>query len=117
MGATRPLAVPNRGWTNAATAHARGATNDLGTRGRPLGRGPSISAPPARERGFSRPQHVPDPNNCQFPQGFWHLAFLGQPAKCEVAHISFPFSPSKVQHGDIYLARQEGTHGTKTKTS
>ena len=47
---------------------------------------------------------------------FGHLAFLGQPAKCEVAHISFPFSPSKVQHGDIYLARQEGTHGTKTKT-
>src|SRR6516225_5431488 len=39
------------------------------------------------------------------------------PAKCEVAHTSFPFSPSKVQHGDIYLARQEGTHGTKTKTS
>src|SRR5262249_30402629 len=39
------------------------------------------------------------------------------PAKCEAAHTSFPFSPSKVQQGDIYLARQEGTHGTKTKTS
>ena len=48
---------------------------------------------------------------------FGHLAFFGQPAKCEVAHTSFPFSPSKVQHSDIYLARQEGTHGTKTKTS
>jgi len=47
---------------------------------------------------------------------FGHLAFFGQPAKCEVAHTSFPFSPSKVQHSDIYLARQEGTHGTKTKT-
>jgi hypothetical protein len=23
---------------------------------------------------------------------------------CEVAHTIFPFSPSKVQHGDIYLA-------------
>ena len=48
---------------------------------------------------------------------FGHLAVFGQPAKCEVAHTSCPFSPSKVQHGDIYLARQEGTHGTKTKTS
>jgi hypothetical protein len=25
-------------------------------------------------------------------------------AKCEVAHTIFPFSPSKVRHGDIYLA-------------
>src|SRR5262249_30530427 len=38
------------------------------------------------------------------------------PAKCEAAHTSFPFSPSKVQQGDIYLARQEGSHGTKTQT-
>src|SRR5262249_21330436 len=38
------------------------------------------------------------------------------PAKCEVAHTSFPFSPSKVQQGDIHLARQEGTHGTKTSS-
>ena len=117
MGATRPLAVPNRGWTNAATAHARGATNDLGTRGRPLGRGPSISAPPARGRGFSRPNMSQTQIIANSHRVFGHLAFLGQPAKCEVAHISFPFSPSKVQHGDIYLARQEGTHGTKTKTS
>ena len=30
--------------------------------------------------------------------------FWDEPAKCEVAHISLPFSPSKVRHGDIYLA-------------
>jgi hypothetical protein len=35
---------------------------------------------------------------------FGYLAFFEQPAKCEVAHTIFPFSPSKVRHGDIYLA-------------
>src|SRR5262249_35067898 len=29
--------------------------------------------------------------------------FFGQPPKCEVAHTSFRFSPSKVRHGEIYL--------------
>src|SRR5262249_9755262 len=48
---------------------------------------------------------------------FGHLAFLQQPANLEVAHKSSPFAPSKVQHGHLKLARQEGTHGTKTKTS
>src|SRR5262252_6392872 len=47
---------------------------------------------------------------------FGHLAFFGQPAKCEAAHTSFPFSPSKFCHSDIYLA-PGGVHGTKTKTS
>ena len=47
---------------------------------------------------------------------FGHLAFFGQPAKCEAAHTSLPVSPSKVRHSDIYLA-PGGVHGTETKTS
>jgi len=52
----------------------------------------------------------------QFSQGFWPPCIFWTPAKCEVAHTSFPFSPSKVQHRDIYLA-PGGVHGTETKTS
>jgi hypothetical protein len=55
-----------------------------------------------------------------WPVNGWGLfppAFFGQPPKCEVAHTSLSSRPSKVRHGDIYLARQEGTHGTKTRTS
>jgi hypothetical protein len=29
-------------------------------------------------------------------------------ARCDGAHTSLPSHPSKVRHGDIYLARQEG---------
>ena len=36
---------------------------------------------------------------------FGHLAFFGQPPKCEVAHTSFRLAPPKVRQGDIYLAR------------
>src|SRR6516165_158281 len=52
----------------------------------------------------------------QFSRGFWPPCIFWTPAKCEVAHTSFPFSPSKVQHRDIYLA-PGGVHGTETKTS
>jgi len=61
--------------------------------------------------------HVPDPNNCPFPQGFLAtLHFLDNQRKCEAAHTSLPVNPSKVRHSDIYLA-PGGVHGTKTKTS
>ena len=34
------------------------------------------------------------------PMGFFgHVAFFGQPAKCEMAHTSFPIRPSKVGSG------------------
>jgi hypothetical protein len=45
---------------------------------------------------------------------FGHLAFFGQPPKCEVAHTSFRLAPPKSDLATSILARQEGTHGTKT---
>src|SRR5262249_53520285 len=36
--------------------------------------------------------------------------FIFWTAKCEVAHTSLPIRPSKVRHGDIYLA-PGGVHG------
>src|SRR5215471_4731817 len=39
-----------------------------------------------------------------------HLAFFGQPAKCEVAHTSLRLFPTKIRQP----GNQEGTHGTKT---
>src|SRR6516164_7924226 len=41
---------------------------------------------------------------------FGHLAFFGQPAKCEAAHTSPPIIPYK----NPATWNQEGTHGTKT---
>src|SRR5262249_23920196 len=41
---------------------------------------------------------------------FGHLAFFGQPAKCEVAHTSLRLFPTKIRQP----GNQEGTHGTKT---
>src|SRR5262249_39948279 len=56
---------------------------------------------PSMAGAFSTPTCKSSP----IPWGFFgHVAFFGQPPKCEVAHISLPFSPSKVRHGDIYLA-------------
>jgi hypothetical protein len=37
------------------------------------------------------------------------------PAKCEVAHTSFRLAPSKVRHGDIYLATGGDTIAPKTE--
>src|SRR5262249_52989027 len=79
--------------------------------------GQSSQAPPPGGGAFPGPNMSQTQIIANSHRVFGHLAFFGQPAKCEVAHTSFPFSPSKVQHSDIYLARQEGTHGTKTKTS
>jgi|SRR5215468_11005466 len=45
----------------------------------------------------------------QFARGFWPPCIFWTPAKCEVAHTSLPFSPSKVSHSDIYLAPGGGT--------
>src|SRR5262249_654125 len=46
---------------------------------------------------------------------FGDIAFFGQPAKCEVAHTSFRLAPSKVRHGDIYLAPGGDTMAPKTE--
>src|SRR5215475_4598338 len=47
---------------------------------------------------------------------FGHVAFFGQPPKCEVAHTSLPIRPSRSGLAPS-IWRQEGTHGTKTRTS
>src|SRR5215813_9781878 len=47
---------------------------------------------------------------------FGHVAFFGQPAKCEIAHTSFRLAPLK-SGMTTSIWRQEGTHGTKTRTS
>jgi hypothetical protein len=39
-----------------------------------------------------------------------HLAFFGQPPKCDVAHTSLRLFPIKIRQP----GNQEGTHGTKT---
>src|SRR5262252_3699943 len=46
---------------------------------------------------------------------FGHLAFFGQPPKCEVAHTSSRLAPLKSGMATS-IWRQEGTHGTETKT-
>src|SRR5262249_42202702 len=71
---------------------------------------------PAMAGAFSSPTWS-GPNHRLAMGFFGHLAFFGQPPKCDVAHTSLPIRPSKLRHGDIYLARQEGTNGTKTRTS
>ena len=45
---------------------------------------------------------------------FGHLAFFGQPPKCEVAHTSLPIRPSKVRQGDCLSGTKRGHQGTKT---
>src|SRR5262249_451826 len=40
---------------------------------------------------------------------FGHVAFFGQPARCEVAHTSLPIRHSKVCHRDICRAARRGT--------
>src|SRR6516165_4398258 len=47
---------------------------------------------------------------------FGQVAFFGQPAKCEVAHTSFRLAPLKSGMATS-IWRQEGTHGTKTRSS
>src|SRR5262249_58950835 len=56
----------------------------------------------------------PDPNNRQFFLATLH--FFGQPPKCEVAHTSLPIRPSRSGLAPS-IWRQEGTDGTKTRTS
>src|SRR5262245_49426946 len=73
------------------------ATASGGKRGSDLTLYPLRPVPPSTpspEGGAFLAQHCPDP--CQFHSVFGHLAFFGQPAKCEVAHTSLPFSPFKV---------------------
>src|SRR5262249_37272453 len=53
------------------------------------------------DRAYARPTTQPVEGAAFSAPTF---AFFGQPAKCEVAHKSLPIRPSKVGHGDIYLA-------------
>src|SRR5262249_43121287 len=46
---------------------------------------------------------------CSMPDSS-HLAFFGQPTKCDAAHTSLRLFPTKIRQP----GNQEGTHGTKT---
>src|SRR5215475_13139037 len=74
------------------------ATASGGKRGSDLTLYPLRPAPPFNTQpggwGFSRPNIAQTLANSH--RVFGHLAFFGQPAKCEVAHTSLPFSPFKV---------------------
>src|SRR5262249_28487073 len=65
---------------------------------------------PSNGWGFFRSRPDPDPNDRQFHGGFFgHVAFFGQPPKCEVAHTSLPIRLSNLPaHRPV--ARRQKSH-------
>src|SRR5262245_1710092 len=59
-------------------------------------------------------ERLPELANASAMGFFGHLAFFGQPPKCDVPHTSLPIRPSK---SPVTSIRQEGARGTETRTS